>query len=195
MYSLLQSFFQLGLKHILDLGAYDHMLFLLALCIPFLLKDWKKVAVLATAFTIGHSITLALAVFDVIRFSSAWVEFLIPLTIVFTAGIDFFFIKKNKNSSYIYPLALAFGLIHGMGFSNFLRASLFPGEEHKMVWQLLSFNLGIEIAQVIIVLIILSVLTIITKLVSSERNHVQLVLAILTVVWAMWMCVERWPGF
>src|SRR5215216_4928884 len=112
-------FFGLGWEHIISTNALDHQLFIAALAAIYLLKDWKQVLVLVTAFTIGHSLTLALSVFDVIRFDRKWVEFLIPLTIVITALSNLF--QKNFTTRSVrinYFLALCFGLIHGMGFAN-----------------------------------------------------------------------------
>ena len=118
-------YFRLGWEHIISTNALDHQLFILALAAIYLLKDWKQVLILVTAFTIGHSITLALSVFDIIRFSSKWVEFLIPCTIVFTATANLFQKKFTPKSVRInYILALLFGLIHGMGFANSIRFML-----------------------------------------------------------------------
>lgn len=155
------TYFQLGLEHILDLNGYDHILFIVTLCAIYVLSDWKKVALLATAFTIGHSLTLALASFDLIQVSKNWIEFLIPITIVITALLNILNRQPNEvnqQPAFLeanYPLALFFGLIHGLGFSNFFRASTLPGEESQFIWQLLYFNLGVEVGQLIIILLIL----------------------------------------
>jgi len=197
MNGMFQVYFNLGLEHILDIQGYDHMLFLLALCIPFVLRDWKKVLILATAFTIGHSVTLALSTLDLVRFPSAWVEFLIPLTIVVTAVYDLFQ-RKEISSTFHYLLAMFFGLIHGMGFSNFLRGSLFPGEEHRLVWQLLSFNIGIEIGQIIVVIIFLFVLQGLSMVEEKsgwekKRELYKIILSVGVAIWAAYMCIDRWP--
>lgn len=155
-------YLQLGYEHIADLKGYDHILFIVALCAVYPLKSWRKVALLATAFTIGHSLTLALAVTDVIRISSKWVEFLIPLTILLTAFFNAAAREEEeqtglwtRRSGAHYGLAALFGLIHGMGFSGFLRAMLLPGEENQLWLQLLAFNLGVEVGQLLIVLLVL----------------------------------------
>jgi len=157
-------YLQLGFEHIADLKGYDHILFIVALCAVYPLKSWKKVALLATAFTLGHSLTLALAVLDVIRIPSAIVEFLIPLTILLTALYNAVMPENQEEQSLWtrraaahYALAATFGLIHGMGFSNFLRAMLLPGEEDALGLQLLAFNLGVEFGQLLIVLVALLV--------------------------------------
>ncbi|MBL4587281.1 MAG: HupE/UreJ family protein [Flavobacteriales bacterium] len=143
------TYFQLGFEHITDLNGYDHMLFLLALCAAYRYSEWKKILVLVTAFTIGHSVTLALSVLNVIPVNSAWIEFLIPVTIFATAAKNLL-AKQEKAATATYLMALAFGLIHGMGFSNYLRSLL--GDE--LLLPLFSFNIGIEIGQLLVVSII-----------------------------------------
>ena len=146
---MFSTYFQLGFEHITDINGYDHMLFLLALCAAYIYTDWKKILVLVTAFTLGHSITLSLAVLNIIPVNSAWIEFLIPVTIVLTAGKNVV-LKQEKSSVATYLMALAFGLIHGMGFSNYLRSLL--GDE--LLLPLFSFNIGIEVGQLLVVLAI-----------------------------------------
>src|SRR4051794_25092732 len=112
-------YFKTGWQHIISWNALDHILFIIALAAIYLVANWKQVLVLVTAFTIGHSLTLALSVYDIIRFSSQWVEFLIPCTIVATAVFNFRAKDYKPRSLRInYFLALFFGLIHGMGFAN-----------------------------------------------------------------------------
>jgi hypothetical protein len=147
-------YFKLGTEHILTLGALDHILFVTALCLRYLWQDWKKVVVLVTAFTIGHSLTLALSALGYIQVNSGIIEFLIPLTIAATCINNLY--QKNtqpkKLVSLIYVFALFFGLIHGLAF-----AGQFLSLEGKkgLVAHLLAFNLGIEVAQLLIVLVIL----------------------------------------
>ncbi|HKK80541.1 MAG TPA: HupE/UreJ family protein [Phaeodactylibacter sp.] len=162
MVSTFQSYLQLGFHHIADLTAYDHILFIVALCAIYQLREWKRVVLLATAFTIGHSLTLALAVLGVIPVNTAWVEFLIPVTIMGTALYNVVVHKQEQQLSTFgqrmrlnYLFALLFGLIHGMGFSNFLRSSLLPGQEDQLVRQLFAFNIGVELGQLLIVGVIL----------------------------------------
>lgn len=197
MGDMMQIYFQLGFDHILDLEGYDHMLFLLALCIPFTIKDWKKVLILATAFTVGHSVTLIFSTLEIISFPTKWVEFFIPITIIIAALFDLFR-KQGGKLSLHYFLAFGFGLIHGMGFSNFLRSSLFPGEESKLVWQLLSFNIGIEIGQIIIIAVIISIFWGLSKVLDKwnlwKRPGYQVVFSIMVIVWALWMAIERVPS-
>ena len=151
-----QVYFQLGFQHISDLTAYDHILFIVALCAVYQVADWRRVLVLVTAFTIGHSITLALATLDIFTLPSEIIEFLIPVTILLTALFNVF--RKDTELSpqtmrQNYGIALFFGLIHGMGFSNYLRALL--GQEESIWKPLLAFNLGLELGQILIVAVIM----------------------------------------
>ena len=155
-----ELYFKLGLEHIADLQAYDHMVFLLALCALYQLSSWRKVAMLATAFTLGHSLTLALVALDILSISADLVETLIPITIIITAIFNLVNPSENLESTTFgktmwryYAIALGFGLIHGMGFSTYF-SSLLGGEE-SIIFPLFAFNLGIEAGQLIIVLGIL----------------------------------------
>ncbi len=150
--STFQLYFTLGLQHIADFKGYDHILFIVVLCAVYQLKHWKKILILITAFTIGHSASLLLATLDLVRISGNLIEFLIPVTILLTA-IGNILQRKESYSighhKYKYALALFFGLIHGMGFSNYLRALL--SDESNLIGPLFSFNLGIELGQILIV--------------------------------------------
>ena len=147
-------YFSLGWEHIVSWDALDHQLFILALAAIYLLKDWRQVLVLVTAFTIGHSLTLALTVLNIIHFPSNWIEFLIPCTIIATAITNLF--QKNFTPRSIrinYFLALFFGLIHGMGFANKLRYIL--AQDQSIGWSLFGFNVGLEAGQIMVVMIVL----------------------------------------
>jgi hypothetical protein len=146
-----ELYFKLGLQHILDLQGFDHILFILSLCAVYVARDWAKILLLVTSFTLGHSLTLALATFEVVQIRSEIIEFLIPVTIAFTALLTLIKPKPNsgKGIQLNYLLALFFGLIHGLGFSNYLRSLL--GKEAS-IWQpLLAFNVGLEVGQIVIV--------------------------------------------
>ncbi|CAN5898611.1 HupE/UreJ family protein [soil metagenome] len=147
-------YFIWGWHHIISKDALDHILFIVALAAIYLAKDWKQVLVLVTAFTIGHSLTLALSVYDLIRINSAWVEFLIPCTIIITALFNFFqtdFTKRTLRLNYF--LALFFGLIHGLGFANNIRFML--AKDQQIGWSLFGFNAGLEAGQIVVVALIL----------------------------------------
>jgi hypothetical protein len=186
-------YLQIGFHHIADIRGIDHILFIVALCIRYEFTDWRKLLVLVTAFTIGHSITLALSVFDIINYSMSWIEFLIPVTIVITAFSNVFvkkFVFKAK-FPLIYFLALFFGLIHGMGFSNYLKSLLGKGE--SVVWQLLAFNLGLEGGQILIVFIILLITLIFVHLFKVNRREYLLFISAIAFALALQMAFERFP--
>ncbi|NJN42904.1 MAG: HupE/UreJ family protein [Flammeovirgaceae bacterium] len=172
-------YFALGKDHILDYAnGYDHILFVVALCAIYIARDWKKVLILVTAFTIGHSITLALATFNIIRFNSDAIEFLIPLTILITAVSNLFRSEETVNRQTIqtnYVLALGFGLIHGMGFSNYLHALL--GKNEDIILQLFAFNLGLELGQIIVVAIFMGISFILVDLIALKRRDWKLVIS------------------
>jgi hypothetical protein len=185
-------YFRLGWDHIIGKEALDHQLFILALAAIYLLKDWRQVLILVTAFTIGHSITLALSVFDIIRFSSGWVEFLIPCTIVFTALANLF--QKNftpKSVRINYFLALSFGLIHGMGFANTIRFML--AKDQSIGWGLFGFNVGLEAGQVVVVLLILIVATLLISLFKVNRREWVIFTSAGTLGISLKMALERIP--
>jgi len=174
-----QLYFTLGKDHILDyLNGYDHILFVVALCAVYLSRDWKRILILVTAFTIGHSITLALSTLNVISVDSKLVEFLIPLTIFITAFGNLFKNEEQYSSKLIqtnYLFALFFGLIHGMGFSNYLKAIL--GKDHSIVTQLLAFNLGLEFGQIVIVGIFMVVSFLMVDLINVSRRDWKMVIS------------------
>lgn len=161
-------YFSLGWQHILDWQGYDHILFLLALCSMYTIADWKKVLILVTAFTIGHSITLAISALNIVSINSAIIEFLIPVTILITAASNIINKRqKPKNMRLRYILTLSFGLIHGMGFSNYLKSLL--GKSSSIVTELLAFNLGLEFGQIIIVTGVLLISFILIWFVKIKR--------------------------
>jgi len=166
MSSVFQTYLQLGFFHIFNLHAYDHLVFLLALCAPYVLSDWRRVVALVTSFTVGHSITLALATLNVVQYNPALIEKLIPVTILITCFINIVKAGRANTRPIVAPtrreslvltlpnlLAASFGLIHGLGFSSYLRELL--GRQSRPVLELLSFNLGVEIGQLLIVGLIL----------------------------------------
>jgi len=143
--------FSTGLEHIADWKGYDHILFILALCGMYGLREWKQLLILVTAFTLGHSLTLALSVLDILKVRSAVIEFLIPVTIVLTCAMNLIDLKKASKRGFQvrYLAALFFGLIHGMGFSFLLKSLL--GKEENIVPPLFAFNVGLEAGQLLIV--------------------------------------------
>lgn len=188
-------FFGIGIDHILNTGALDHLLFIMVLCAVYLITDWKKLLVLITAFTIGHSLTLALSVYDVVRFNSTWVEFLIPLTIVLTALYNLTLAGKAVPRQKIqinYLLALFFGLVHGMGFANNIRFML--AESQSILLPLLGFNLGLELGQIIVVSILLLLSILAIKLMKLQHRYWAMGLSLIGLVAGAIMCAQRIPG-
>ncbi|MDT3404582.1 HupE/UreJ family protein [Mucilaginibacter terrae] len=183
-------YFELGWQHICDWQGYDHILFVAVLCGSYLLTDWRKVLILVTAFTVGHSITLALSALNVISVNTSLIEFLIPVTIIITAFINI--VKKKRSPGTLritYVLALFFGLIHGLGFSNYLKSLL--GKSSNITAQLLAFNLGLEFGQVLIVLCILIVSFILLNILKIQRREWTLFLSSAIFGIAFIMCIER----
>jgi hypothetical protein len=166
-----QIYFEIGFKHIANWGALDHILFIVALVLRYQFADWKKWLVLVTAFTIGHTVTLALAIFNLVNFSNAWIEFLIPLTIAITAISNLFVKKYNFKQRFpaIYFFALFFGLVHGLGFSNSLKMVI--GNGSGVFVKLLAANIGIEVAQLMIVLLVLIIGAICLSLFKFNRRE------------------------
>ncbi len=147
---------QYGLNHVLDINGYDHVLFLMVLSVPYLFKDWKRILILVSVFTLGHTLSLFLAAYEVVSINSALVEFLIPLTILVVAIYNVFTASKSANSGQIGVLfisTLFFGLIHGLGFAREFK--MFIGRSDNKLIPLVEFALGIELAQIIIVFVVL----------------------------------------
>ena len=167
------SFLQLGFHHIADPKAFDHLLFVVTLCAMYHWRDWRKLLVLITAFTIGHSLTLVLAGFQVLNVPRDLVEFLIPVTIVLTSVQNIWSGTAeggvfSKSVSTNYLLALFFGLIHGMGFANFFQALM--GEEGSVVKPLFSFNVGIELGQLLIVIVFFGLYFLLAKVFKLQHR-------------------------
>ncbi len=150
-------YFEIGLRHVLDIHAYDHILFLIGIVIPYTFNDWRKWLLLISLFTLGHTISLVLSVFGIIYIKENLVEFLIPITILivalfhlFTAGKS----SKNESITLVAIVTLLFGIIHGLGFSNYFKTIL-PGNTTDKLLPLSEFALGIESAQIIVVIVAL----------------------------------------
>ncbi len=169
-------YLRLGFEHIADWRAYDHLLFVAALCVSYPLRAWKPLLVLITAFTIGHSVTLVLATLELVRVDVALIETLIPVTIVFTALVNV--VESSRLDDITaepaiarrlkYGTALVFGLIHGLGFSSFLRAAL--GAEESITLPLFAFNVGLEVGQIVIVAGLMVLGTLVIRLGHVDRK-------------------------
>lgn len=185
-------YFKLGWLHIVSLDALDHQLFILALVTLYTAKNVKQVLILVTAFTLGHSLTLLLSVLDVIRFSSKWVEFLIPCTIFITALGNL--AKRNFNIKQFnanYYLALVFGLVHGMGFANSVRMML--AKDQHLGWGLFGFNVGLEVGQILFVIAILCVTWLCLSVFKIKQREWVIFLSAAVFSLALKMALERIP--
>jgi hypothetical protein len=191
---IFQLYLGLGIDHIIDLEGYDHILFITALCAVYALKQWKKIMILVTAFTIGHSVTLALATLKIIRIPTNLIEILIPVTIFITGFwnvIQRSDIVRPMTHRFKYGTALFFGLIHGAGFSNYLRGML--GMEENIALPLFSFNLGLEIGQIIIVLIILFISFVLVNIFHVKRREWNLIFSGAAMGISLVLIIERMP--
>ena len=215
----------LGFEHLLDLQGYDHILFLAGLCAAYSLRRWRELLVLVTAFTIGHSVSLALATLRLVDVNTSLVEFLIPVTIVATAVINLGNLRpgrvptehagarppsgpaqhagarppsgptqhagarRSRHARYV--AALVFGLIHGLGFSSFLRLAL--GDERNILLPLLSFNIGLELAQILVAGAMALLALLVTRFLPVSQRAWSAVISIATGATATWMAAQRWP--
>ena len=193
--NLFHLYFNLGVHHIINFEAYDHILFIITLVAVYQLKDWKKIIILVTAFTIGHTTTLALATLGILRVSTDLVEFLIAVTIFLTSITNL--LQKSDNFSrsvhlFKYSLALFFGLIHGLGFSTYLRSLL--GTESSIVTPLFAFNLGVETGQLILVTIIILVNYLLIRFFSMKQHDWKVLLSGAGIGVSLILMGSRWPG-
>jgi hypothetical protein len=165
-------YFNIGLQHVLDIHAYDHVLFLMALVIPFTFKDWKKILFSVTLFTIGHTAALLLSVYQIVVIKANLVEFLIPITILLTSIYNLIGVgkstKKGRNPWFLI-ITLFFGIIHGLGFSNYFN-SLLGGRSYSKLAPLLEFAVGIEAAQITVVIIVLILAYIVQSVFKFTRR-------------------------
>lgn len=150
-------FFKVGLHHVLDIHGYDHLLFLIALSVPYSSRDWKRILILVSFFTLGHSVSMLLSVFNVVSVKTIWIEFLIPCTILIAALFNLIMAGKSAKVgtiSFIAGTTIFFGIIHGLGFSNYFN-SILPGKPTDKLVLLSEFALGIECAQIMVVIAVL----------------------------------------
>jgi hydrogenase/urease accessory protein HupE len=184
-------YFKMGLNHVLDFSAYDHILFLVVLVVVFSFYQLKKVLWLVTLFTIGHSITLALSAYGILKIKMDLIEFLIPLTIFITAVVNIFTPKNSsslkENTNLIF--AAFFGLIHGLGFSNYFK--MMVGKEEDKLFPLLEFALGIEAAQIIIVVVILIIGTVLQNFFKVTKRDWVLVWSSIIIGFSIQMMIDR----
>jgi len=193
--SIFRLYLGVGIEHILDFQGYDHILFVLTLCSVYTLNEWRRVLILVTAFTAGHTTTLVLAMLHFINIPGALIEFLIPVTIFITALFNAIFRQETvsrKLHLLKYAAALFFGLIHGLGFSGYLHSLL--GEEASILKPLLAFNIGIEIGQVMVVIVILFVTWLVVRVLHAPRREWNLLIAGAALGISLILIIERIPA-
>jgi hypothetical protein len=187
-------YFKIGWSHIISFSATDHLYFIAVLSILYQLADWKKVLVLVTAFTIGHAITLYLSALDLFRVSVEWVEFVIPCTIVITAAKNLLMPAQTKAGNKIqYAMALGFGLVHGMGYANYIRMML--SSDQQLVWSLFSFNIGLEIGQIFVVLVVLLISWILLRFNVISHRMLVMLFSLIVLGLSFFMAYQRIPFF
>ncbi|MAP81790.1 MAG: HupE / UreJ protein [Aequorivita sp.] len=184
-------YFNLGLHHVLDWKAYDHVLFLIVLCAAYNFSSWKKILILVTMFTIGHTLSLLLASYNLISVSSSVIEFLIPITILATAIFNLFTAGKSKRvekMTVFYTVTLFFGLIHGLGFASFYNQL----QSDRELLPLLEFALGIETAQIIVVIIFLILSFIFQTIFRFNKRDWILVVSSIVIGMVIPMVIDNW---
>ncbi|EID75876.1 HupE/UreJ family protein [Imtechella halotolerans] len=187
-------YFNLGLHHVLDINAYDHVLFLIALTVPYTFKDWKHVLLLVTIFTVGHTLSLFLSVFGIVNVSVSFIEFLIPVTILITALLNIFTAGKGPRKEklgILFFITLFFGLIHGLGFSNYFR-QIIADQESKAL-PLIEFALGIETAQIIVVMVVLLFSFIVQSIFRFNKKDWMLITSSMVIGIIIPMLLETYP--
>jgi hypothetical protein len=185
-------YFNLGLQHVLDWQAYDHVLFITVLVAAYSISEWKNIIWLVTIFTIGHTLSLALSTFEVVIVRSELVEFLIPLTILLTAVYNLTRAgKKSRNNKIqvLYLATLFFGIIHGLGFSTYFK--MISGSSSNIVLPLLEFALGIEAAQIIVVLVVLLLSFLVQYIFKFSQRDWILVVSSIVIGFAIPMLIEN----
>ncbi|MBK9283370.1 MAG: HupE/UreJ family protein [Sphingobacteriaceae bacterium] len=183
--------FVTGLEHITTDGAYDHILFVALITLAYTVQEWKKILILITGFTLGHSVSLALSVYDVFVLNQALAEILIASTILLTACFELFRIRQSsmKNARILYVFIPLFGGIHGMGFSYLIRSML--GNTESPGFPLLFFNAGIEIGQLLIVIIVILFYLILSRTFKVTHNQLKIFIACVSVLFSIVILIQR----
>lgn len=190
---MFSDYFKLGIDHILDPNGYDHILFVSVLCALYNPSQWKKILILVTAFTLGHSFTLALASLAILNISATLIERLIPITIILTGVFNIYFVLEKGNENKVvlwnYLLALTFGLIHGLGFSNYFKAIL--GGDDDLIKPLFAFNLGVEAGQIAIVAVVMAIGFVIMNVLRLPKKYWTISISIAGILVAAWLLLDR----
>jgi hypothetical protein len=184
-------YFDLGFDHVLDIGGLDHFYFLVALSLPFTFKNWRRLLLWVSLFTLGHSLSLLVTHFEWLKIDAAWVEFLIPITICISC-LSILVQKKHSHLKgvWINLITLFFGLIHGFGFGRYFKMIASEGEA---ILGLLEFALGVEFAQILIVIFVLFMNWIALGLLKIQALKWQLIIASMVLSQAILMTSNNWP--
>lgn len=184
---------KMGFQHVWDWQGYDHLLFLAALCLPFAVRQWKRLLGLVTIFTVGHSLSLVLATYGVVRVSMTWIEFLIPLSILIAALYNIVWAPKTTLKSALVPLVvtLFFGVIHGFGFASYF--DLIKDSDSSLGVSLLAFALGIESAQVLLALLVLVLNVVVLHVFTASRRDWLLVGSSIIIGILLPILIDRLP--
>ncbi len=185
------QYISLGFEHIADINGYDHILFIIVMCVMYPIQEWKKIILLVTAFTVGHMITLGLSAMDFIQLPTDWIEFFIPVTIFLTAIWNIISLKRDKKDVTIwlnYFVVLFFGLIHGLGFSNYF--GMLMGKGRNIIQPLFGFNIGVEIGQLIIVSIFMLITLLVVKGFKIQHKYWIGIISISAAVLSLYLIVQ-----
>ena len=192
MFDIFYSYLKLGFQHIVDIQSLDHILFVITLCAVYQLSEWRKIAIVITAFTLGHSVTLILAALKLIVPNRYLIELLIPVTILISGVFNLISEKFNIRSAKLYvkyAFALFFGLIHGMSFSSFF--SDIMGDSSSIVFPLFSFNVGIELGQFFVILLYYSFVYTLFRFSKIEYRHIAWVFSVLGILVSIYLIFKR----
>ena len=184
-------YFDLGFDHVLDIAGLDHFYFLVALSLPFTFRNWRKLLLWVSVFTLGHSLSLLVTHFDWIKIDATLVEFLIPLTICITC-LSILFQKQHNHlqGSWINMITLFFGLVHGFGFGRYFKMIASEGEA---ILGLLEFALGVEFAQIFIVIFVLLINRLVITFLKIESLKWKWIVASMVLSQALLMTSNNWP--
>jgi len=192
MFDIFYSYMKLGFQHIVDIESLDHILFVITLCAVYQLSEWRKIAIVITAFTLGHSITLVLAALKIIVPNRYLIELLIPVTILISGVFNLVSQKFDIQSAKLYvkyAFALFFGLIHGMSFSSFFTDIM--GDSTSIVFPLFSFNVGIELGQFFVILLYYSLVYVLFRLSKIEYNRFAWIFSMVGILVSFYLIFKR----
>lgn len=166
-------YFTLGLKHLYNINAYADILFLLALTVPYEFKSWKKILLLVSLFTAGHTIALMLSIFNIVTVKVSIVAFIILILLLITALYTIISTgKSNKKDSIVFIAILTslFGIVHGLGFSNYFN-SIVQGKPTDKLVPLFESSLGFGVSQIVVIILALLLAYVIQTLLKFSKRE------------------------